>query len=137
MIDIAALSAYIIYMEHNKNFKSTDRRREFLKELSKQLCMPAIERRTSIPKVIENYFVRNSIEMVLGRPIQQVVAVTNDLLPRDSSGRIQVVGSCQVCRQLDHKQRKTRKACSICTKPICNVHSINKAICETCNQQAK
>ncbi|KAL4090139.1 hypothetical protein QTP88_025038 [Uroleucon formosanum] len=130
MIDIAALSAYIIYTEHNRRFNSTDRRRRFLKELANQLCMPAIEIRTSIPKVVGNHFTRSAMEMVLGRPIQQVISIPNDLPTRDASGRIQIVGSCQVCRELNHKQRKTRKACSTCSKPVCNEHSINKVICE-------
>ncbi|KAL4123045.1 hypothetical protein QTP88_015277 [Uroleucon formosanum] len=134
MIDIAALSAYIIYTEHNQRFNSTDRRRRFLKELANQLCMPAIEIRTSIPKVVRNHFTRSAMEMVLGRPIQQVISIPNDLPTRDASGRIQIVGSCQVCRELNHKQRKTRKACSTCSKPVCNEHSINKVICEKCNQ---
>lgn len=124
-------------MEHNQRFSSTDRRRKFLKELANQLCMPAIEIRTTMPKVVGNHFTRSSIEMVLGRPIPQVIVVPKDLPPRDASGRIQIVGSCQICREADRKQRKTRKACSICSKPVCNEHSINKAVCETCNQQAK
>lgn len=135
MIDIAALAAYIIYMEHNQRFNSTDRRRKFLKELAHQLCMPAIEIRTSIPKVVGNRYTRNSMEMVLERPIQQVITIPQNIPSRDASGRIKIVGSCQVCRELDHKQRKTRKACSTCSKPVCNEHSINKTVCENCNQQ--
>ncbi|XP_050520903.1 piggyBac transposable element-derived protein 4-like [Daktulosphaira vitifoliae] len=135
MIDIAALAAYIIYMEHNQRFNTTDRHRKFLKELANQLCMPAIEIRTSIPKVVGNRYTRNSMEMVLGRPIQQIIAIPKNEPPRDASGRIQIVGSCLVCRELGYKQRKTRKACSTCSKPICNEHSINKSFCETCNQQ--
>ena len=133
MIDIAALSAYIIYTEHNQRFNSTDLRRRFLKELANQLCMPAIEIRTSIPKVAGNHFTRSAMEMVLGRKIHQLISISNDLPPRNASGRIQIVGSCQVCRELNHKQRKTRKACSTCSKPVCNEHSKNKVICEKCN----
>lgn len=96
--------------------------------------MQAIEIRTSIPKVVGNHFTRSSMEIVLGRPIQQVIAIPNDLPPRDTSGRIKIVGSCQVCREMYHKQRKTRKACSTCSKPVCNEHSINKAVCKKCNQ---
>jgi len=107
MIDIAALSAYIIYVNHNQGFKSTDRRRRFSKDLANQLCIPAIQFRTSIPKVVGNHYTCNSMEMILGSLRQKVIAVPKDLPTRDSSGRIQVVGCCQICRELDHKQRKS------------------------------
>lgn len=51
-------------MDHNKNFKSTNRRRGFLKELSKQLCMPAIEIGTSITKLVGNYIICNAMKML-------------------------------------------------------------------------
>lgn len=133
MVDVAALCAYIIYMEHNPRFRSTDKRRKFLKDLAKQLCIPAIESRVTISKVVAKPFVRSSMEIVLGRHIIQ--PVVRDEPSRDDSGRIPVVGSCTACRQFNQRQRKTRKLCHVCRKPVCNEHSVSKAICETCTQQ--
>ncbi|KAF2904374.1 hypothetical protein ILUMI_01795 [Ignelater luminosus] len=100
--------------------------------LAKQLCMAAIETRSAISKVIGNPSTRISMEMVLGRQIiQPVVAIARDQLSRDASGRIPVVGSCTICRQFNQRQRKTRKRCHVCTKPVCDEHSVSKVICET------
>lgn len=136
MVDLAALSAYIIYTEHTPRLTSTDRRRRFLKDLANELCMAAVLTRSSIPRVLGNHFTRASLEMVLGRQITQpVVTAVRDQSSRDASGRILVVGKCYICRELNHRQRKTRKACNSCSKPVCNEHSVTKAVCDTCNQQ--
>jgi hypothetical protein len=47
--------------------------------------MLVIEIRTSTPKVVGNNFARSSMEMVLGWPIHQVIAITNDFPPRHAS----------------------------------------------------
>jgi len=74
-----------MHTKHNQKFNSSNQRRRFLKDFANQLCMPAIENRTSIPKVVGNHFTRSSMEMVLERPIQQVITITNDLSPCDAS----------------------------------------------------
>lgn len=130
IIDVAALAAYIVYMEYNAQFISTDRRRLFLKDLSFELCKDNIERRAKNSNVIKIDSTRSAIQVVLGRDIS-TTAVTN-VETRDKNGRIAVVGSCYLCSKLTKKQRKTRKACKNCFKPICNEHSINRPICNNC-----
>lgn len=50
--------------------------------------------------------------MVLGRKIIEFTGtVANQPSRRDASGRISVVGKCFVSGEVNHKQRKTRKAC--------------------------
>lgn len=133
IIDVAGLASYIIHMEHNTQLRSTDRRRKFLKNLANELCMPAIITRSNIPTVVKNNFVRHSIELALGRQITESNnVIQRDQVNRDTTGRIQCVGYCYVCRMSTRKQRKTRKACSSCEKPICNEHSINKPVCDSC-----
>lgn len=131
-IDVAALAAYIIYIEQNTQLTSTDRRRRFLKELSFQLCKENIEQRAQNPKIIAKPFTRSAIEEVFGKRINQggINGFTNTA-NRDKTGRISVVGSCSICA-VSNKKRKTRKACAGCSTPICNEHSINRPLCETC-----
>ncbi|KAF2890055.1 hypothetical protein ILUMI_16118 [Ignelater luminosus] len=95
--------------EHiSEMIRSTDRRQKFLKDLAKRLCMPAIETRSAISKVIGNPYTRISMKMVLGRQIiQPVVTIARDQPSRDASGRISVVGSCTIGLQLNQRQRKT------------------------------
>ncbi|KAF2905305.1 hypothetical protein ILUMI_00859 [Ignelater luminosus] len=90
-----------------------------IRDLAKQLCMPAIETRSAISEVIRNPSTRISMKMVLGRQIiQPVVTIPRDQPSHDASGRIPVVGSCTICRQLNQRHRKTRKRCHVYTKPV-------------------
>jgi Transposase IS4 len=133
-IDVAALAAYIIYMEHNPMFRSTDRRRKFLRDLSTQLCMPNIEVRMTNPIIIGKIFIRAAIQDIVGHEIHPLVGSGSSAVQqRDSSGRIAVVGSCYICRDLSQKRRKTRKACSVCHTAVCDEHSISKTMCQNCN----
>lgn len=135
-IDVGGLASYCIYKEHNPNFRATDQRRRFLKDLAHDMCLPAIQMRSLIPKVVGNYFTRQSLEMVLGRQIiEPIVTPAGEQPRRDASGRVMVVGSCQICRELKLKQRKTRKACKSCCKPVCNEHSVDQTICKKCCQK--
>ena len=109
MIDIAAFSPYIMCVNHDQGFKSTDRRRRFLKDLANQLCIPAIQFRTFIPKVVGNHYAYNSMEIILGSLIQQVVAVPKDLPTRDSSGRIQVFRCCRYVENWITNNGKVKK----------------------------
>lgn len=131
MLNIAALAAYVIYHEHNTSFKSTNKRRKFLQDLSLQLCMPAIEARLENPMVMAKYFTRTAIEQVLGRelpaPPETEHVVSNE---RDTTGRLRHVGVCQICKSSENKRRKTRKRCSECLNPVCNEHS--KDVCNDC-----
>ena len=132
-IDVAALSTYIIYMEHNPRFVSTDRRRKFLRDLATQLCTLNIEDRMGNPHTIGKMFIRSAIQDVLGHKILPPAAPgPSTIQSRDSSGRMAVVGSCYICRELTRKQRKTRKACTVCNKAVCDEHSINKPTCHNC-----
>lgn len=136
-IDVAALAAYIIYIENNPQLTSTDRRRRFLKDLSFQLCKENIEQRTRNSKVIAKPFTRYAIEEVFGKKFQPNGINQSSSMPnRDKTGRIKVVGSCSICSK-NNKKRKTRKACARCSDPICNEHSTNRPLCDTCLQESQ
>lgn len=52
------------------------------------------------------------------------ITSTESTQQTDSTGRKVVVGSCYICYQSVYKkQRKTRKSCTVCTKPVCDEHS--------------
>lgn len=62
MVDIAALASYIIYNELNTTAPQSDKRRSFLKILSRQLVMPSIEERATNPRVTCYPKIRTAIE---------------------------------------------------------------------------
>lgn len=131
LIDVAALAAYIIYKKNHPTLKSSGLRRNFLKDLAKQLCLPTIEARISDEYQIRNNITRSSIEMVLGS--QMVVLPEPSVSQRDATGRVPIVGSCYICSNLQLKQRKTRKSCVNCRRPVCNEHCSNNPKCTNCN----
>lgn len=134
MIDVAAVAACIINVEHNQNHKTTNQQRKFLKDLANQLCMPSIKIRALNSQIIKCHFTRAAIESCLGQ--QRTVAVSDlSQLRRDAAGHAVVVGSCYICRELKYKQRKTRKVCKVCIKLICDEHSTTKPTCNHCLEE--
>lgn len=134
-IDIAAYATYIIYREHNPHTKSREQRRKFLKELANELCLPAVELRSKT-KSIRVLSCRLAIETVLGKSVSTAtVTQLRFQTPQGSRGHAAVVGSCYLCRLLEKRQRKTRKSCVDCSKPVCDEHSLPKTTCLNCNSQ--
>lgn len=133
ILDIAALAAYIIFTQHNPQVTSkTDRRRVFLKNLGRELCLPSVIRRSQEPLTLRFYFVKIAMETVLGTklvPSQNLVATPTQ--ERDQTGRLKFTGYCQICKP--ERRRKTRKRCSKCSNPVCDQHT-NPAptICNSC-----
>lgn len=132
IIDVAALAGYIIYMDHNQNVKSTDKRRKFLKDLAYQLCLPAVNRRSEGP--FRKNSTKSAIEMVLERriaPTQSLASTSSQ--PHGSRGPSPVVGRCCLCHSLNKTRRKTRKRCHKCGNPVCDEHTITTTTCIECN----
>lgn len=72
--------------------------------------------------------------MVLGRSIAAVPSQEAGFkVPYGRRGASPVVGSCYVCTTEKRKQRKTRKSCMICVKPVCDEHSLQNTTCISCN----
>lgn len=136
-IDIAALASYIIYMEFNTQHKSTDRRRKFLKDLSIDLCRENIEQRAKSTKISSQSSTASAMQIFYTQDFETLTSPISSLQTKDKSGRIPVVGSCHVCSQLRMKQRKTRKACVGCSKPICNDHTISRPVCINCSNDLR
>ena len=97
------------------------------------MCKPNIEARAQNPIVLGKPSVHSAMQDVLGRELRPVAANTPQNTPRrDSTGRVAIVGSCYACRELNYKQRKTRKACVDCHKPVCDEHSTAITKCKNC-----
>lgn len=126
MIDVAALASYVIYREHHPIRKTKDHRRQFLKELSKQLCFAAIEKRSTNKLIMRKYFVRSAVEMVLkGRIIVAPEPKAGSKAPYGSRGASPITERCYICQCQKHTQRKTRHSCIICMKPERKQHAFH------------
>lgn len=115
-------------MKHNPQFVSSDRRRKLLKSLSLQLFGKNIE--------LSELDVRSAMQDVIGQELRLSISsgftTSISQTRRDSTGRVAVVGSCYICRELKRKQRKTRKACTNCRRPVCDEHAVTRPKCNNC-----
>lgn len=135
ILDIGSLAAYLIYYENNKMIpKKTTQRKTFLLQLADELAMPIIEDRSANQQIMRHESSKIAINSFFARPIT-AVQVPADNNPRDTTGRKVVVGSCYICsNQPIRKQRKTRKSCSQCQKPVCDEHTAKVTKCLECHQ---
>lgn len=84
-------------MENNPTSnQSTSKRRNFLKDLARDLCLPAVTQRIENTIVLRNRFTKNAIESVLAVSLK-VPYNSNPVSDIDSSGRISVKGICKMC----------------------------------------
>ncbi|XP_053956119.1 piggyBac transposable element-derived protein 1-like [Anastrepha ludens] len=79
MLDISSLASFIIYSENNPYNRRTDVRRKFLRSLSKQLFMPAIEQRSQVPRVLGFHQTRKAIEIALDRSLSATSNVDSSI----------------------------------------------------------
>lgn len=134
MLDIAGLATFIVFAENDPLQEKKNYRRKFLQDLGKELAKSNIQNRAKSPRVWQHFSVKSGIECMLGAPLAHQTPTTNtNIQPRDKTGRLQVTGKCYVCRETEKKQRKTRKSCNACSRPVCNEHSENITKCHTCN----
>lgn len=133
IIDVAALASFIIYIENNpQDANKNYRRRKFLHDLAKQLAMSATESRANNPRSCQHFGAKSGIECMLGRTILHQGPVEETTQLRDISGRLKVTGCCYICRSAK-LQRKTRKACAVCNKPVCVEHTETIIKCIPCS----
>lgn len=111
IVDIASLAAYILYYENNKMIKKTNKRRCFLHQLSKELCMLSIEDRSKNSQIMRN-FSKNAIESIFGRSVNDNTSTpsTSSGQRFDSIGRKIIVGSCHIYYKSAFKKSKNTKS---------------------------
>lgn len=114
ILDIAALSSYIIYTANNDILKKKSNARSlFLFQLGEELCLPMIQHRSQNVHIMKNFSAKTAIESILGEPVINIpdkTAVASTSVARDNTGRKKVLGSCYICNNKSiRKRRKTRK----------------------------
>ena len=131
MLDIACLATYIIYKENNpKAGACSSSRREFLQELGKNLCMNAIRHRATNLQVTKQFTTKLAIESLLGYPISCKMESYSTTMDKKTLRK--VIGCCHFCKSTVKRQRKTRKCCNDCHKPVCDEHSMTIFKCNSC-----
>lgn len=94
--------------------------------------MPAITSRATVPSIYRNFATKLGIESMLERPIS-IPSAKRAVVVRDSSERLPTVGNCFACLlEPNRRNRKTRKSCSLCNRPICNAHTVTTSNCFGC-----
>lgn len=126
ILDIAALASFIAYNEVEPSVKS-DKRRQFMYKLVRQLATPEIEQRALNPRITRYPHITRA--MMDYDVIPLVNSITNDappVAPREHRK------TCYLCQQHNNRQRKTRFACCDCLKYVCMEHSEEMHRCMPC-----
>ncbi|XP_033230914.1 uncharacterized protein LOC117182004 [Belonocnema kinseyi] len=96
--------------------KTSDQRPLFLRHLSEELAMPAVEECSQNMQVMRNFSTKLAVDCYVEKPVKTEAAASS-ATARDNTGRKVVTGSCHMCYfQAETKRRKTRKACCDCSK---------------------
>ena len=120
MIDVAGYNSAVCFMEKQPHvYKGNQKRRNFLSDLSEELCKPQIERRFLAERKKLPKHVVVCMEAFVNKPMEELPQSQ----PPETRKR-----RCKKCpRKLD---KKTRKSCVQCSEPIFDAHS--KVICNDC-----
>lgn len=118
MLNIGGVNSFIIYKTNNFNDQYIKFRRLYLKDLALSLMKPHLIARAHITNL--PLMLRQSIARTAGVSID----VENCPPPPQN-----VVQYCAFCPR--RKNRKVKKNCSSCQKPICPEHTVHS--CSTCS----
>jgi hypothetical protein len=134
MLDIAALNAYLLWIEKYPEWKKNNRsnRKCFIRELSLELAKPNIIRRKDSKVRFHNQQL-DAFDTVLSynQQISTATDATNDNISRNLPGELTNVSesraparTCRFC-PYDAKKRSTI-VCHICKKSVCKSHRKEK-----------
>ena len=119
IMDVAAYNASVCYMEENPTiFQGSQRRRKFLLQLSEELVLPQIKRRSQSEGF---YKLHKDNRIKIQAFIPNIRAVAQSVATEKRR-------RCMTCPR--HLDRKTRFLCSYCHVPICNDHA--NLVCNDC-----
>lgn len=145
ILDLAALSSYIIYVSNNSMLrKRSNDRRIFLRQLGEELCIPTIQKRAKNVQIVRHFGTKLAIDSILttldtqniphsSTQSTQSSQTSQPSFSFDATGRRKIVGSCHMCQaDTARKRRKTRKNCRKCLKPVCDEHANTITLCKSC-----
>lgn len=128
LLDIAAHNASVIWFHQHPewvdsaNTNQKDRRRAFILEMGKSMCLPWIDSRRSTPCVSGRTSIKRALEYV-NLPVP--TTTQNDTVITPQRGR------CHMC---DRKNdTKTKHRCSTCGQFVCGNHSTQLFTCTECS----
>lgn len=113
MLNISGVNSYIVHKANNN--EPIGERRVFLKELALSLVKPHLVNRSKIQNI--PLTLRTTIARIAGVPLEN----PNQPTPENSL-------FCYLCPR--RKNRKTKKNCNSCNRPICPEHSTH--FCPNC-----
>ena len=119
MADVAAYNSSVCFMNKNPHlYIGSQKRRNFLMDLSESLVMPLIQRRASSANF---HMLQKDTKSKIGAfvPMPNILEQSQSKNPRRR---------CSKCPR--DKNRKTNRVCSRCSVPICETHC--KFICDDC-----
>lgn len=124
ILDVAVNNSYILY-----TFKYPEEnmsKRDYMKELCRQLMIPNMKRRLIVGKIQQN--TRSAIQLCLPKEMVDTSATTSTAEHIEKSKRKR----CVLC---EPKDRKSSIICASCKKCVCGEHSSKLYICTVCNSK--
>ena len=119
IMDVAAYNASVCYMKENPGiFQGSQKRRKFLLQLSEELVLPQIRRRSQS----EAFYKLHKESRI------KIQAFVPNLTPVTQSVATGQKKRCLTCPRA--LERKTRFTCSYCQVAICNEHA--NLVCNDC-----
>ena len=120
MVDVPAYNSSVCFMNKNPHlYIGSQKRRNFLMDLSESLVMPLIQRRASSTNF-------HMLQKDTKTKIEAFVPISTNTEPSQSNNPQK---RCSKCPR--EKDKKTKRICSRCSAPICESHS--KFICTDCD----
>ena len=133
IVDMASLASYIIFMEYNQHFKCADRRKKFLKDRSKQLCVPSIKARLTKTSIICKRFICDPTNLVLVHEVKLLVLTIFFELRQKIQRFLDVV----IFVPEESTGRLAKAAASVKSLLVMNTLSISEFVMSVLNKQIK
>lgn len=128
LIDIAALNAYILWVERFPEWRPNDRsrRKEFIRELCIELAKPNVNLRRNIPRLHTNLQQSIKIFQASSNAADGVTPSSVNNAEQHLSNESSKRKRCAFC--IRTRDRKTKTSCSQCNKATCSSHRVQQSI---------
>lgn len=132
ILDVAGLASFVIFDILDKSKKVTDKRREFLKQLSIQLVTRHMEQRSMNPHVSRKPAIKAAMPM---NAAQVAASTSSDWASAAAAAKGKGVRrDCVHCNEQGLLRRKSFHVCIQCNKFMCLEHGrvVTTATCNVC-----